>query len=86
MWYLICFGIVAIAVGMACWIANATPMEEWRELHELEFDAQAQRKDAATAQKCNSVCITVQSLQRPEVQEAESEAVTDSRTSAGKPP
>lgn len=79
-WYLIIFGVVLIAVGMACWIANATPMEEWRELHELEYDAQAQRKDAATAQKCNSVCVTVKSLQRPEVQAADAETIADGWT------
>ena len=83
---LICSGILLIAISLACWIANAKPIEDWSDMHELEYDAPSDWKDSNAAQKRNAVCVTVQSLQRPQVQEAEIQAVADSRTAAGKPP
>ncbi len=76
-WLLMFAGCVLIAISMACWIANATPMDDWRELDEIMRETEASRQAEDTAEERYTVCIADKSLQWPQVQKANSTPIAD---------
>lgn len=76
-WLLMFAGCVLIAISMACWIANAAPMDDWSEFDEIERQKKASWQDEATAKKRYTICIVDKSLQWSQVQKADSTPVAD---------
>lgn len=45
-WCLIISGVLLLAVAFACWVANAEPLEDWKDGHDLRTEEYLKAREA----------------------------------------